>query len=435
MVTPEQDPAGPRPTRVRIGVAFLIFAAVVVNYMDRSNLALVAPAMSQELGLSAVKMGLIFSAFGWAYAAAQLPGGWIVDRIAPRLLYPIMMGAWSLVTCAHVLARGFAGLFAVRLGVGAFEAPSYPTNNRIVTTWFPESERARATSFYISGQFVGVAFLTWASAHVEARLGWRGVFVLTGAVGLLFSGAWYLLYRDPPESTRVNRRELDQIRAGGGLPDRARPGSSPKVTGAQLRAILTTRNLWGVIIGHTAINATLWFFLTWFPTYLVKYRHMGLVQMGNWSTVPFAAAFVGALLSGYFSDRIVRRGGDVATARKIPIICGLLLSASIVGANYVESPRLAMLFMTLAFFGNGLASIGWTFVSALAPEGLLGLTGGIYNFMGYLAAIAVPIIIGFIVQNGRFEPALVFISAWALLGVLSFLFLVRDVERIKVPPG
>ena len=227
--------------------------------------------------------------------------------------------------------------------------------------------------------------------------------------------------------------ELDYIRAGGGLPDRVPPGNSPKVSRAQLRAILTTRNLWGVIIGHTAINATLWFFLTWFPTYLVKYRHMGFVQMGAWASVPFAAAFVGALLSGYFSDWIVRRGGDLATARKIPIICGLLLSMSIVGANFVETPSHAMIFMTLAFFGNGLASIGWTFISALAPEGLLGLTGGIYNFMGYLAAILVPLIIGFIVRNGRFEPALVFISAWALLGVLSFLFLVRNVERIKAP--
>ena len=173
MVTPAQDPAGRRPTRVRIAAVFLIFAAVVVNYVDRSNLALVAPALSRELGLNSVQMGLIFSAFGWAYVAGQLPGGWFVDRVAPRRLYPIMMGAWSLVTCAHGLARGFSILFALRLGVGAFEAPSYPTNNRIVTSWFPESERARATSFYISAQFVGVAFLTPVLALAQARLGWR----------------------------------------------------------------------------------------------------------------------------------------------------------------------------------------------------------------------------------------------------------------------
>jgi ACS family D-galactonate transporter-like MFS transporter len=129
----------------------------------------------------------------------------------------------------------------------------------------------------------------------------------------------------------------------------------------------------------------------------------------------------------------VRTGADIGTARKIPVISGLLLSVSIVGANYVQDQSLVMLFMTLAFFGNGLSSIGWTFVSALAPAGLIGVTGGIYNFIGNSSAVFVPIVIGFLVRGGSFEPAIVFVGACALIGVMSFGFLVRNVKRIVIP--
>src|SRR6185295_5161818 len=193
-----------------------------------------------------------------------------------------------------------------------------------------------------------------------------------------------------------------------------------------------TRSLWGVFIGHTCVTTTLWFFLTWFPTYLVEYRKMGFIKMGFWASVPFIAAFVGVLLSGVFSDFLVRRGASLGTARKTPVICGLLLSMSIVGANFVEGESSVMVFMTLAFFGNGLASIGWTFVSALSPANMIGSTGGIYNFIGNSSAIFVPIVIGVLVRGGSFEPALVFVGACALVGVLAYGFLVRDVQRIAV---
>jgi ACS family D-galactonate transporter-like MFS transporter len=159
---------------------------------------------------------------------------------------------------------------------------------------------------------------------------------------------------------------------------------------------------------------------------------MAFIKMGLWSAVPFIAAFFGVLLSGFFSDQLVRHGASIGTARKTPVICGLFLSMSIVGANYVEHESLIMLFMTLAFFGNGLSSIGWTFVSALAPANMIGITGGMYNFIGNSSAIFVPIIIGFLARGGSFESALVFVSACALVGLLSYLFLVRDLTRILV---
>jgi ACS family D-galactonate transporter-like MFS transporter len=426
-----------KSTRVRLRMLLLIFVSVVINYMDRSNISIVAPVLSKELDLDSIRMGLIFSAFGWTYMSFQIPGGWLVDKIRPRVLYPSMMGAWSVVTSLQALVQGFVGLFSMRLAMGILEAPSFPTNNKVVTTWFPERERARAISFYTSGQFVGLAFLTPILVFIQDAFGWRGMLFITGLIGLAWSVVWYFFYRDSKESSLANAEELDYIREGGGLADRVggkQPSGGARLNfnWGQLKVILTTRNMWGVFIGHTCITTTLWFFLTWFPTYLVRYRHMGFIKMGLWASVPFIAAFVGVLCSGQISDAIVRRGADIGTARKIPVISGLLLSMSIVGANYVQDQSLIMLFMTLAFLGNGLSSIGWTFVSAMAPAGMIGLTGGIYNFIGNSSAIFVPIIIGYLVRNGNFEPAIVFISCCALVGVFSFLFLVTDVKRIDL---
>jgi ACS family D-galactonate transporter-like MFS transporter len=176
----------------------------------------------------------------------------------------------------------------------------------------------------------------------------------------------------------------------------------------------------------------MWFFLTWFPTYLVKYRGLDFLKSGFLASVPFLAAFAGVLLSGFLSDNLIKRGVSVSVARKTPIIAGLILSISIVGANYVDSTALIILFMTIAFFGNGLAAISWIFVSTLAPKPLIGLTGGVFNFIGNLSSVVVPLVIGFLVSGGNFAPALVFVGLLACLGACSYIFLVGKVERIEV---
>ncbi|RKF29830.1 MFS transporter [Paraburkholderia fungorum] len=410
----------------------MLFVTVVITYLDRSNLSIAATAIARDLQLDPAHMGLVFSAFGWSYALLQIPGGILVDRTRPRLLLALVIGLWSLATILQGFAGTFAILLSLRVLLGALEAPAYPTLNRVVTTWFPDSERARAIATYTSGQYVGLAFLTPALVLTQAHFGWQGVFFLTGALGVVWGGVWYALYREPAEASDVNEAELEAIRAGGGLVElgdarRARA----RYTAADWRAVLGNRKLWGVYIGQIAVTSTLWFFLTWFPTYLVKYRHMDFLKAGFMAAVPFLAAFVGILSSGLLSDWMVKRGVSVTVARKVPIVTGLLLSTAIVGANYVETPAMVILFMAIAFFGSGFSSITWVLVSSMAKKELLGLTGGVFNLMGNLSSICVPIVIGLIVRNDDFKPALVFMSAVGLLGALSYLFLVGRIERIR----
>jgi ACS family D-galactonate transporter-like MFS transporter len=408
------------------------FVTVVITYLDRSNLSIAATAIAKDLQLDPAHMGLVFSAFGWSYALLQIPGGMLVDRTRPRLLLALVIGLWSLATILQGFAGTFAILLSLRVLLGALEAPAYPTLNRVVTTWFPDSERARAIATYTSGQYVGLAFLTPALVLTQQHFGWQGVFFLTGALGVAWGLVWYALYREPSEASDVNEAELEAIRAGGGLVElgdtrRARA----RYTAADWRAVLGNRKLWGVYIGQIAVTSTLWFFLTWFPTYLVKYRHMDFLKAGFMAAVPFLAAFVGILSSGLLSDGMIRRGVSATVARKVPIVTGLLLSTAIVGANYVETPSMVILFMAIAFFGSGFSSITWVLVSSMAKKELLGLTGGMFNLMGNLSSICVPIVIGLIVRNDDFKPALVFMSAVGLLGALSYLFLVGRIERIR----
>jgi len=198
-----------------------------------------------------------------------------------------------------------------------------------------------------------------------------------------------------------------------------------------LGIVLSKRKLWGIYLGQFCLNSTLWFFLTWFPTYLVTYRHMDYIKTGFLTSLPFIAALAGVLISGVLSDLMLKRGASLGTSRKLPIITGLLLSMSMIGAIFTDSTALVITFMSIAFFGNGLASITWSLVSALAPSHLIGLTGGMFNFIGNLSSIATPIVIGLLVSATDFGPAFIYMTVIAAVGILSYVFLVGKVQRVQ----
>ncbi len=423
-----------KPTKVRFFILFMVFVSVVINYMDRSNLSIAGPHIATDFGLSTIEMGYIYSAFGWTYALLQIPGGFMVDKIVPRLLYTVMLIGWSAMTMLMGVAQGFMTLFGLRLAIGVFEVPAFPTNNKVVTAWFPEHEKGKAIACYTSGQFVGVAFLTPVLVAIQSWIGWQGMFILMGLTGVVWGIIWYALYRQPDEHRRVNQAEIEYIREGGGIISATvgdKGEAKQKMDWSQVKMAFSRRKLWGVYIGQFASTSMLWFFLTWFPTYLVQYRHLDFIKVGFLTSIPFLAAFVGVLLGGIFSDWLIKRGHSITFARKLPIILGLLLSTSIIGANFTDDTTLIVCFMTLAFFGNGFSSITWTLISAIAPVRAIGVTGGTFNFIGNLSSIIIPIVIGYLVSNGNFAPALIFVAAVALVGALSYIFIVGKVERIS----
>lgn len=415
--------------KVRVGVALLLFFTVVINYLDRSSMSIAAPHIVSDLGLSNLELGLLFSAFAWTYAPLQVPGGLMVDRFSSRHLYALAVMLWSGAAALHGLATTITGLFFLRLLLGACEVPAFPLNNRIITRWFPEKERASVVGFYTSGQYVGLAFLTPVLIILQEQVGWRGMFLTIGLLGILWGIFFYARYRDPLDSKNISKEELGYIKAGGGEIE-TKSKVREKLTFRNAMSLLSNRKLVGLFIGQACVTATSWFFLTWFPTYLVKYRHLDFIKVGFLAAVPFLAAWAGVLLSGFFSDYLIRKGWSLGAARKLPIVLGLLLASTIVGANYVDSPTLIVAFLTIAFFGNGMAAITWSLVSSIAPVERIGLVGGVFNLCGTATGILVPLGIGAVISQDNFAPGLILVGAMGIIGALSFLFIVGKVEKI-----
>lgn len=417
----------PAPTRQRYVMLSLIATGTLINYLDRTILGVAAPALTKELGINAALMGVIFSAFSWSYAASQVPGGAFLDRFGTRLTYCLSVAFWSFFTLLQAFVHGVGALIGLRLALGVAESPCFPANSRVVATWFPRDERAFATGVYTVGEYIGLAFLSPLLFAALATFGWRSLFVGAGVIGLLFAIVWWRGYREPRQS-RANQAELDEIVAGGALLDQ------PPVQRFDWSAagnLLKTRQMWGICLGQFAGNSTLVFFLTWFPTYLATERHMDWLKIGFFAIAPFIAASVGVLFGGWWSDRMLRQGKSPNVARKLPIILGLLLASTIIAANFVESNAAVIAILSLAFFAQGMAALGWTLVSDIAPEGMLGVTGGIFNLAANLAGIVTPLVVGGIVAaTGSFFYALAFIGIVALLGALAYIVVLGDVKRI-----
>jgi ACS family D-galactonate transporter-like MFS transporter len=411
-------------------VAVLITVGTMLNYLDRAVLGVAAPSMTDELNIDPVLMGIVFSAFSWTYAAAQIPGGAFLDRMGARLTYFFSVGLWSVFTLLQGFASGLISLLAFRLGLGVAEAPCFPANSRILGAWFPQHERARATSAYSIGQYFGLAFLSPLLFWIVGAFGWRTLFIAAGAVGILFALVWLRLYRDPHESRSVNAAELAYIEAGGGLSQHAAP---TPFRWRNIGRLMRHRQIVGASIGQFAGNSTLVFFLTWFPTYLAVERQMEWIKVGFYAVLPFIAASAGVVLGGIVSDLIIKRTGSANLGRKLPILTGLLLASTIVLANFVDSDEVVIAILSVAFFGQGMVNHGWTLITDVAPKNLMGLTGGVFNLCANLAGIITPLVIGFILaRTDSFFYALAYIAVVAIIGALSYIFVLGDVKRVEI---
>jgi ACS family D-galactonate transporter-like MFS transporter len=397
--------------KARLLVLGLMTVATMINYLDRTVISVAAPLLSRDLGLNAALMGVAFSAFSWTYAAAQIPGGILLDRLGVRLTYFLSITLWSICTLLQGLIIGLGTLVGARLALGIAEAPAYPCNSRILNTWFPQDERARATGVYSVGQYFGLAFLSPVLFWIAGVFGWRVLFVVVGAVGVVFGLVWLGLYREP-ETVPTVASAFDW---------------------SVMRQLIRKRQILGASLGQFASNSTLVFFLTWFPTYLATERHMAWLKVGFFAILPFVAATVGVITGGVLSDLLLRRTGSANVARKLPIVGGLALASTIVAANFLKQDGAVIAVMSVAFFGQGMCNLGWTLISDVAPKQYIGLTAGIFNLCANLAGIVTPLLVGAIVQaTGSFEWALAYIALLAIGGTLSYIFVVGDVERVEI---
>ncbi|MCJ2114967.1 MFS transporter [Methylobacterium sp. E-025] len=428
-------------SRVRLLIVTMLFIATTINYADRATLSIAGPSLAKDLGLDAVAMGYVFSAFAWSYVLAQLPGGWLLDRYGAKWVYAGAIFLWSAFTLMQGAVGFFTGftavavLFGLRLLVGLAEAPVFPANARITAAWFPTAERGTASAFFNASQYFATVLFTPLMGFVVHHYGWHHVFTLMGALGIAFALLWTQVIYGPKEHPAINQGERDYIEAGGALLDMdGRDAGVAQVdAGRTIRQLLANRMLLGIYVGQYCITTLTYFFLTWFPVYLVKERGLSILQAGFAAVLPALCGFVGGILGGWISDRLLKRGWSLTASRKIPIVGGMLLSMVIVGCNYVQTDALVVGLMALAFFGKGVGALGWAVVSDTSPRQGGGLSGGLFNTFGNTAGITTPIAIGYIVQQtGSFNGALMFVGLNALVAVFCYLVVVGEIRRVEL---
>ncbi len=430
-----------RPTHFRYWIVLFLFLLTTVNFADRATLSIVGTDLAQQFKLDPVAMGYLLSAFSWAYVICQIPGGWLLDRFGSKVIYGWSIALWSLFT----LLQGFVGgldpgsavvmLFGLRFLLGVAESPSFPANARIVAAWFPTAERGMASAIFNSAQYFATVLFAPIMGWITHAFGWPPVFWFMGGMGLLLATIWPRLIRAPREHPRANAAEVAHIARGGGLVDMEQKGGKPgqAAGGPVLAQLLGNRMLLGVYFGQYCITTLTWFFLTWFPIYLVKERGMSILQVGFVAMLPALCGFIGGIGGGAFSDWLLRQGRSLTVARKVPIVIGLLLSVSMVACNYVQSQTAVILFMSLAFFGKGIGALGWAVISDTSPKTVTGLCGGLFNTFGNVAGITTPIAIGYILKaTGSFNWALVYVSAHAVLAIISYLVVVGEIKRVEL---
>lgn len=434
---------GSTRTKTRFGIVAMLFLVTAINYADRATLSIAGPALSKDLGLDAVTMGYVFSAFGWSYVLGQLPGGWLLDRFGSKRVYFWSIFIWSLFTMMQggisfmtaTATTAVVVLFALRFLVGFSEAPSFPANGRIVAAWFPANERGTASAVFNSAQYFATVLFAPIMGWITHTYGWPYVFYFMGAVGIVVSFVWLKVIYGPKEHPSISAEELDYLEKGGALVDMDR---TKKIASADeapkwgyIKQLLSNRMLLGVYIGQYCITTLTYFFLTWFPVYLVKERGFSILNAGFVAALPAICGFVGGVLGGVVSDYLLRKGNSLTVARKTPIVIGMLLSTSMIACNYVDSSTLVVAIMAFAFFGKGLGALGWAVVSDTSPKEIAGLSGALFNTFGNTAAITTPIVIGYLVKGtGSFSAALVFVAANALVAVCSYLFVVGEIKRV-----
>ncbi|WP_376963506.1 MFS transporter [Azospirillum sp. A26] len=434
-----------KQTRVRYLILAMLFLVTVINYADRATLSITGPVISKELGINAAEMGFIFSAFGWAYVLGQLPGGWLLDRYGSKIVYGLSIFIWSVFTLMQgsigFLAGGtaVATLFALRFAVGFAEAPSFPGNSRVVAAWFPGQERATASAIFNSAQYFATVLFAPLMGWLTHSFGWHWVFGVMGGLGIVMAGVWMKTVYAPKDHPRINQAELDHIAAGGGLvnmDDGQKKAVSAEQGGAKwdyIRQLFASRMMVGIFLGQFCINAITYFFITWFPVYLVQARGMSILNAGFIASIPAICGFVGGILGGVMSDAMLRRGYSLTAARKTPIVLGMVMSMAMIACNYTDLQWVIVSLMALAFFGKGIGALGWAVMSDCAPKEITGLSGGVFNMCGNLSSISTPIIIGYIIQSsGSFNGALVFVGANALIAAVSYLVVVGEIKRMEL---
>ncbi len=422
-------------SRFRWTIILLLFLINMVNYIDRSAIAFATHAIRDEFGLSASQLGLILGAFGIGYLITTFPGGYIADRFGARITFAFAVTLWSAAIGWTGAATGFLMLYAARVVLGLAEGPSFPAHARVVERWLPPHERATAVGVALVAIPVALAIGAPLATFLIGAFGWRAMFFVLAASGIVWLPVWLYLARDFPAQSRfVNEAERAHIAKtesiDTGLADRA--GRS----GTDWRALLTTPTLLAGYWSYFVFGYLLFFVMTWLPEFLRTTYHLDLRQIGWAAAVPWAVAAVTLYAVGRLSDRLLARTGSLRVARSY-LMAGLhgLVAVAVLPLAFVDSLPAALTCMSLAVAaGLGANPIFYAVIADVVPQDA-GTCMGVMNSGLAASGFLAPVVTGFALQaTGGFDVAFWLIALFAassVLGLLIWHHPDRDAARLE----
>lgn len=406
-MTVSSSPSGRRWT-----IIALLNAGMIIAYVSRSNLpvALTLPDFIQSFHLSDVDRGTLNSAFFWAYAALQIPAGWVVDRYGVKWPYALSFLFWCLASAGTVFARSVGQLTALRVILGVGESVVAPASYKWIRFNFAEKERGLAVGLYMAGTKIGPAIGPPLAAWLIVQYDWRLMFLILGLGGLVWIAPWIALVENDarrPSKDQPNTAAVVPIRFG-------RLMASPVV--------------WGTVIATFCYMYFVYFCMTWMPAYFVEQRHQSLARMGLYTFYSFAGMALMAAVGGWGADWMIRRGGNPVTVRKWFTIAGFVIACTeLIGAR-ASSLTVAVTFAIVSLSGLGLATANyWAITQTLFPAATIGRMAGVQNCAASVAGIVAPIVSGWLKQQtGSYDAPMYAIWVVLVAGTLAYLTMVRE---------
>ncbi len=400
--------------RMRWPVVGLLSFGMIIAYFDRVNLSVALPGMAGEFGWSETQQGLAMSAIFWTYTALQIPSGILVDRYGVRTPYLIGFLLWSVASAATALTGALSVLVAFRLLVGIGESVVTPSSMRYIRLHFDEKHRGLAVGLYMTGTKIGPALGLPICAALVAAVGWRGMFLIIGAVSLAWLLPW-LMWVKKDDIAAVPRSKQ---------PSGPATDATQRISAGQ---IMKSPVMWGIIIGTYCYMYFVYYCMTWMPTYFKQAHGMSIKEMGWYGGVAFGGMAAVAALAGWAADWFIKRGHDPITVRKTFTIGGFLLAATQTFGVYTDSTSVMLFFAVFSLCGLGLATANyWALTQTLIPGGSIAMVVGIQNTAANMAGIVSPWLTGWMIdKTGAFDAPIKAIGVWLVLGVVCYLVLVR----------
>jgi ACS family hexuronate transporter-like MFS transporter len=417
---------------LRWTIVFLLFLVYMINYLDRVALSITVPLIEKDLLINAEQFGMIFGSFFFGYALFNFIGGLAVDKFGPTLVMGVAVAAWSLFCGMTAIATGFVSMLFLRVLFGMAEGPICASANKMINGWFPKKQAATAMGLLSAGSPLGGAVAGPIIGYLALSVGWRPAFVIICTIGIVWSVIWFLFVADnPARSKRVSEQEhqlITQLQAQQLTPEESLAQASYGLLHYLRQPIILV-----TAFAFFCYNYILFFFLSWFPAYLVQAHNLNIKQMSLTTMIPWIVGFIGLAMGGWISDRIFRITGRLLLSRKIVLVFSLFVAAACVAcAGTVKSVVPAVLLMSVSIFFLYLTgAIYWAIIQDVVHKSRVGGASGFIHLIGSISGIVGPIVTGFIVQNtGKFDSAFILAGGVAALGAILVLVVVKTPRAV-----